>query len=224
MPTINTIFKNSNDLKVGNKKLTVLTQKANDLSLLDSNELKSRFDILNTAVPSEKDVPSLMVGIERIAKEASVSVGLLNINAGSLATGSASVDKSKKVNPLNSIVANVTIKGSLSNIISFISKVTNGRRLLKIQGINLGSMDAQKANSNISMVLIIHVYYQALPSNLGDISQPLSKITDDESIYYDKIKNYPLYTTIQSSNQNVSLPEEGGSNLVPVGKTDLFSR
>lgn len=219
-PKISAIILTQKNLEKNLILLEALTKKANALASLDQNNLKEMFNMVNTAVPSDKDVPSFMLAVGRIGNEASVSVGLIEVNAGNISTTSASVDPKKQNQPLN---AKVTIKGTFQNIVSFISKIARGRRLLKISGLNLSGTGAQKANEAINMTLSILLYYQPLPETLGEISSPVVDITDEEQKNYLAIRNYTYYSYIGDANlDQVVQPVQ--VNSVPVGKADLFNR
>ncbi len=229
-PKMEAISNAGRELENGSKQLALLTKKANDLSSLDKNDLKERFQVLSSAVPAEKDVPGFMLGIQRIANEASVSVGLIEVNPGSISTESAAGTKELKKIETRPLFARVTIKGTVDDLISFISKTVKSRRLLKLEGINLSAIGAQKANEQISLILAISIYYQPLPPTLGIISLPLEKLSEDEEKTYRQIKAYEYYSYLeqpQVNNTSSSSPESSSSvpaGSVPVGKIDLFNR
>jgi Tfp pilus assembly protein PilO len=220
-PKIESIVRLDNEMKLSRMKLEVLLKKANALSVLDPIQLKDMFDTLNTAIPSDKDIPGFMLGIGRAAQEASVSVGLVEVSPGSVSTSSADkIDSKKSITP---VTAKVTVRGTFANIISFVSKITNGRRLLKIEGINLSGAGAQRVNEQLSMVFSILVYYQPLPESLGEISLPIVNITDSEEKDFLMLRNFPYYSFIGSQDINTS-SSSVQSGTVPVGKADLFNR
>ncbi|MBI3384985.1 type 4a pilus biogenesis protein PilO [Candidatus Gottesmanbacteria bacterium] len=228
-PKMEAISNAGRELDNGSKQLALLTKKANDLSALDKNDLKERFQVLSSAVPAEKDVPGFMLGVQRMANEASVSVGLIEVNPGSISTASAAGTKELKKIATTPLFARVTIKGTVNSIIAFISKAVKARRLLKLEGINLSTIGAQKANDQISLILSISIYYQPLPPTLGIISLPLEKFSDEEEKTYQQIKAYTYYSYLEQPQANNAshLPETTSlapSGSVPVGKIDLFNR
>lgn len=221
-PKIESSLVLSKEMDKSSVKLLALTKKVNALAALDPSELKEMFNMVNTAIPSDKDIPGFMLGIGRIAQEASVSVGLIEVSPGSISTSSSEIAQNKKAGQ-QPITAKVTVTGLFQNIISFISKATNGRRLLKIEGINLSGAGAQKLNEPISMSFSISLYYQPLPESLGVITLPIENITDQEEKNYLKLRNFPNYSYIVSTDV-ADAQNAAQSGSVPVGKIDLFNR
>lgn len=227
-PKMDAISSTARELDDSSKQLALLAKKANDLTSLDKNELREKFQVLSSAVPAEKDVPGFMLGIQRIADEASVSVGLIDVNPGTISTAAAGTKEIKKIET-TPLFGRVTIKGTVNNLILFISKAIKGRRLLKLEGINLSTVGAQKANEQISLILSISLYYQPLPASLGIISLPLEKFSGEEEKTYQQIKSYTYYSYLDQSQSNAPLSQSGISSSVsegsvPVGKLDLFNR
>lgn len=212
-PKISDILRAREELSQGKSKLDRLTQKASTLSSLDQTALRSKFKTLEGALPSEKDIPGFLVGIQRIANEASISVEAVELSAGSISTGSA---QTKTVpggtNSSQVVTAKVTIKGTFGAIRAFLDKSSQTRRLVSIKGISLGGTEAQKASGEITIDLSFSIYFQPLPTTLGEISASLPQITTEEDKIYQKIANFPLYSSFEGV----------GGISVPVGKTDLF--
>lgn len=216
-PKISDIVTARQELAKGQQRLAELTKKASELESFNSPLLQEKFSVLDSAVPSEKDVAGFLLGIQRIGNEASVSIGLVEVAPGLVSTVAAVPNQRLENEPLT---ARVTIKGTFPAIRDFISKTVQARRLIKIDGLSLSGSAAQKANEPISLALSVSIYYQPLPTSLGAISAPLEKFTTDEEILYEKIKNYTYYSYFQAG----PLPEQVQSDgLIPVGKTDLFN-
>lgn len=226
-PKVMNIIDLNNQNNQNSKLLNTLLKKKNYLETIDTKDIKNKFDLLSSAIPAEKDIPGYLLGIAKIANEASVSVGLIEINPGSLSTSSA-VKKNITQTP---VISKVSVKGNWQDIVKFITKAINGRRLLKVDGVDLSGVAAQKTNLPVSMTFLISLYSQSLPETLGNIDELVPGITDEEEILISKLKNFPLYSGIerQLSDMN-SLSTNSGSTSavmqgsVAVGKTDLFSR
>ncbi|MBI3980714.1 type 4a pilus biogenesis protein PilO [Candidatus Microgenomates bacterium] len=215
-PKISDIVTARQELAKGQKRLADLTKKAVELQNFDNPELKEKFAVLDSAVPSEKDIAGFLLGIQRIANEASVSVGLIEVAPGLVSTGSAE----KKPQQDQPVTAKVTIKGTFPAIRDFISKTIQARRLIKIDGLSLSGSVAQKADQPISLALSVSIYFQPLPTSLGAISAPLENFTPEEEELYQRIKTYTYYSYFQSG----PLPEAVQSGgVIPVGKVDLFN-
>lgn len=215
-PKVSDIVIARQELAKGQKRLADLTKKASELQNFDSPELKEKFAILDSAVPSEKDVAGFLLGIQRIANEASVSVGLIGISPGLVSTESA--QKTTKQEEL--LPAKVIIKGSFQAVRDFISRTIRARRLITIDGLSLSGNAAQKADEAISLELSMAIYYQPLPTSLGAISAPLENFTPEEEEIYQRLKTYAYYSYFQSG----PLPEAVQSGgVIPVGKVDLFN-
>lgn len=214
-PKLTDILQQQQEIAQGQTRLDRLTQKSSLLSSLDVNQLRTKFKTMEGALPSEKDVPGFLVEMQKIANEASVSVDKVELSAGSLSTSSAqtATTNSRTLSKtVPSLDAKVTLTGTFGNLRLFLDKVSRVRRLVNIKGISLGGNQAQKASGSISLDFGFSLYYQALPTSLGEISQELPQITSDENKTYQIISAYPLYSTF----------EDAGSISVPVGKSDPF--
>ncbi|MCL5675802.1 MAG: type 4a pilus biogenesis protein PilO [Patescibacteria group bacterium] len=218
-PKISDIIFVQKDLNNASQRLSKLTGKAAGLSSLDVNLLKTKYKILEGALPSQKDIPGFLIEMQRIANEASISVDKVELSAGSLSTPSASAVNTNVANRAagseilpDAISAKVTITGTFDSIRQFLDKISMARRLVNIRGINLGGGQSQKASGPISLELIFSLYYKPLPKTLGEISDPLPEGTPQDDKVYQQISAYPLYSSFEGA----------GSVSVPVGKTDLF--
>lgn len=214
-PKISEIISLQQKLAASQARLDRLTQKANLLNSLDPGQLRQKFKILEGALPSEKDIPGFLVEMQKISNEASVSVEKIELSAGSISTTSAAAQTAQantKDSKPDLVSAKVTITGTFTGLRQFLDKTSQARRIVNIKGINLGGNAAQKASGPISLDLIFSIYYQALPTSLGEISSSLPEISPEEDKIYETVTKYPLYSTF----------EDAGAVSVPVGKSDPF--
>lgn len=89
VPQINQIMEARQALKIEKARLDLLIEKSTRLERLDEATLKNDAQTTQNAVPSEKDVSGLIFTIDRLTKEASLSVKSFKMTPGLVSTPSA---------------------------------------------------------------------------------------------------------------------------------------
>ncbi len=229
LPGIDSIKKARADLEAAKKKQSVLQTKANVLNSMDEASTRSLLTIASNALPSEKNVPGLLAGLERMAQEASASIQDFSIAPGMLATEAAappptidktpaqptffvSQNKEKDYGAgVSAIPFMATLKGNYLALHDFLAGIYKVNRLLGADSIvfKVNERPATKGQQDISSDLVLLVYYQPEVSSVGKSDMPLELLTEKEK------------TLIQSMSANpvVTNPPE----LVPTGKVNPFN-
>ncbi len=160
------------------RELIAKEKKVKDLKKIENQleDIKAQSDILIKALPSEKDIPGLLVQIEAIANNFGINLAEsefslpssetnsttpstnqqtenLGIESGNQTTTSASTS-SYKIKELN---FPLKISGSYEKSIDFLKTLQNNLRIFKINSLNIEA--PSKEETNFSLSVNITTYY-----------------------------------------------------------------
>lgn len=188
-----------------------LESKLDVLSSLDASVLEKQVAASGALLPSDKDVFILIRQIENAAASTGIVLSKVEVVPGSInaAGGAGAVTEANTV-PLSSSASKVQVRLSITSgyasLLSFISKMYSGARVINIEDITIGT----SGESQVRTAFSIDAYWQALPIDLGSIEKPVLPLTASEVELLNKIG------------------EEGVSSVptvpeVPLGRNDLFA-
>ena len=157
VPQFENLFLLSREAKEAKDKLSVLKNNLALLSGLNESTLDSQLQIVNAALPTNKDFVGIINAIEYASSVAGVSVGDFQLQIGDLSE--VPVDTSK----FSSISLNLLVGGSIDEVTKFIGSLSKTLPLSEVTSINLGN-----SSSNVA----VNFYYKPLPPvNYTDTSQ-----------------------------------------------------
>jgi|GEM_PF-3940719 len=214
-PRIIEINEIQNNLKVERERLVKLTEKAAFLQNQDLNKLKNDANLVNSAIPSEKDIPYILSSLNLLSREASVSVISVQTSPGKISTESGVKSLAKTIDQKSSsqtdkLLFNVVIEGPFEGIKYFLTKLAS---ILPLQSVNSISFSrkgkGEEVFGTVNATFSIATYYQLLPKYLGKTSDPIEKITPEEEKILSTISTFEKAQEVTGS--------------VPVGREDPFS-
>lgn len=212
VPAIHTVVASWNQIQVLGKELPALETKAAHLESLDETALRAQIQIVNSALPTDRAIPSAFATINQLAAVSGVTVLSTTLtNVGTVATGSAArqSDQERKLGvPL--VPLSVSIQGTLEQVERFLLNATSVSRLVQVQSYSLGFPET----GGVSMALDMLVFYHPANTSIGSVRDPLPIITKEEEEAIAKVSSYPLL--YQSGGQ-------AGTSL-PQGKINPFAR
>ena len=203
------------ELKSANSELetraTSLESKVDVLSSLDASALEKQLAASGALLPSDKDVFILIRQIENAAASTGIVLSKVDVVPGSInaaggAVGIPEVSEVSLGSSASKVQVRLSITSGYASLLSFISKMYSGARVVNIEDITIGtSGDAQ-----VRTAFSIDAYWQPLPVDLGSIEKPVLPLTASEVELLNKVG------------------EEGVSSVptvpeVPLGRNDLFA-
>lgn len=204
VPFGKTLFSMYKDLNTVRTKTVTLSAKYSTLGSLDESQLALDGNDLLQAIPSDKDVATILSTIEQSAN--SSGLGIVNVtiaNPGSLATEAAqrqSVEEKQLGSGI--ITSGVTVEGPLENIKTYLSTLQKVRRVLRVQSAEVLIREGGVARANIT----VDSFWAALPTTLGDIAAPLPPRSSGEDELLAQIRAFPVsYQTLLTAGP-VSFP------------------
>jgi len=169
IPKANEVLEAKNTLGQQEKRLSRLRAKLADLESLDETGLQERFDSSLKAIP-EKKVP---VSVMTILREEALGKGLL-VNSLFVSPGEISATASAH-SALDKISFKMQISGPLNGVLDFLKDLSNALPLMAVRQIGI-SLNDEVTNTS----LVIESYSLPLPTTLGPLDSPVSKLTPEE--------------------------------------------
>lgn len=163
------------------QKIAVLKQNDKFLSSLDENTIASNYQLVSSALPSEKDFVGIINAIADSSAASGVKLGDFGLSIGSLSTPSAQV----QVTPTFSVGLQVT--GDLSSLRNFIQRLSQSFPISQITAI---------AESQQTFSVEVNFFYKALPLNTIPVDAPVKPLSKSAS---------DLLNTLLSWQQNASV-------------------
>lgn len=206
------------ELEKAQQRVERLSAKVSILNQTDETQTRNLYQSAASALPTDKNIPGLLAGLERAAQAASASVEGFSISPGKVGTVSGMASESAAIiaevptkelgHGVKGIAFRASLKGSYQALRAFIDSIYKSNRLIGIEGISMAG--SKTSDSDVSSGIDFYVYFQPDTVNLGEYDREISLLTPAERKQIEVISSYPVFT---------SLPP-----LVPVGKSNPFTR
>lgn len=195
------------DIKVEKESLEKLVAKSTTLEKINEQDLKEKFQSVQDALPSEKNIPGLLYAISRLGDETGVSLGDIELAPGLISTPSAikggpktatpSGVKVEKGPPLPTVITeapvqvgslnfNVGVTGEYPAIRKFLGKIREISPLLSISKISLNP-----EGGVTRPVFNIAFNYQLISSDYTKVDDPVSELNNKDRDTLEEISLYP---------------------------------
>lgn len=212
-PSFNRFLGLRNEQAEKKKNLASLTEKAASLSGLDRSDLGKKLEVAESALPSEKSIPGLLSGLERMAAESGAVVTAFQISPGIISSreGSKTEETSDQEVPTATpaVPFTLTLEGNYQSLKGFLLRLKKARRVLglvKLSFINLQSPDnPETLRTNLSLL----AYYQPLPPTPPPLEEKLEPISPEELGFLSEVESFEV----------ISLAPP----LLPAGKENPFA-
>lgn len=213
-PSAGILYQGVNKLRADQEVLKSLTTKADLLTSLDETTIRSQVNIVESSLPSDKSIPGILSGLQKVAQTASSSsIDTFTMTPGKVSTESGtSKEKEPEVelvevdigNHVKELTFKIGMTGDISKIQEFVNSVASVNRLFKVD-----IVDYQGGEITTS-VLTYKVFYQPLLTSLGDITEPLPTLSQTDLETFKKVSAFQYVTTPPP--------------LIPAGKSVLFGQ
>lgn len=200
LPKISEINSVRRELSSIKERLAKLSTKSQFLTSLDEEKLKGDFEKINLVLPDGKDAPSILRTLEVSASSSGIFLENLDLSPGKLATGEGTRGEKQNEIPLK-----VTVSGTISQIITYLAKITSVGRALGIKNLEI-SFSEGTASAKVNLELV--AYFLFPPESAAKVDDPLPSLGPQEND-----------TLTQVAQRELIIPQ---AILSPAGKTDLF--
>jgi hypothetical protein len=198
MPQLDQIAADSKIINKNGERLKTLEKKAKDLEAQSQNqdELNSKLQIAEKALPVNKAIAPLILGVQQIAINNSLAVNKVKLQPGKVATGSA-----EKLTPAattatsedlnfkstdSEIIFEMGLHGSFESLQGFLQVLEKGRRLLIFKSFQ--SQTVGDGNYNVQIFLVAP--FSPLPQLTKDqIASELPQISDKDEELLEKLSS-----------------------------------
>ena len=197
-------------------RLVSLGKKRKLLESVESGSTKKYLDDANLALPSDKDVPSIITTLENTALSSGVTLDSLDLSPGVVSTESGTKEnQGESRKGANLVTVSAVIRGSTEQFRDFVTKLHIVKRIFDIQSIKLSYFPDQKdiLQGNFSLT----TYYLSPITQIGGVETELPPISQEEQSLFAKLATYPDFTQIVEATTGGTISNE------PLGKSDLFS-
>lgn len=215
-------FTNVLALRSANRGLEVrvknLESKAQLLSQLDKVEQTSDLGHSEQLLPSDKGVFSVIRQIEVSAGVSGVVLNRVDVTPGSLSSDDSSsagntqpgAKTIETADAAPKIQLKIALTSDYNSFLNFIANLYSAARVTSVRDLTFSSSASPGQTAPLRTNLIINAYWKPLPTKLGQLESPVSKLTDSEVARLEKVES-------ATSSAAVVVPQ------VPIGRSDLFA-
>lgn len=183
-PRVQLILGVLNERRKLRENLSRVVANLDKLENADKELYQRQLVLLTQAVPSEPDLPSLLLNIDRQAGQTGVVIEGATFEKGSELPKSA--EKS-----LSSIGIQIAVRGRQNQLSSFIRQLEMARRLISVDKIQISSGPVSVASPSavFNSVLNLTVFFAPLPESLGPPETVLTDLTAEDKVLISEIQN-----------------------------------
>ncbi|OGE30606.1 hypothetical protein A2631_03555 [Candidatus Daviesbacteria bacterium RIFCSPHIGHO2_01_FULL_44_29] len=157
------------------QKAVILEQKADDLQLIDEQEVKNDLQIALSSLPAQKELISAVSQVQLLT--ATSNLDLKDVSFGSVSSNQEA----------DGFVIKASVEGTIESFKNFIALLKVAPLTMSLEGIELSKT---KTEGVFQTVFALKSYYQNIPISLGDVSIPLALLSDSEKEQLKKIGDY----------------------------------
>jgi hypothetical protein len=174
------------------------------LTNLDKSVLNRRMEVLDTVLPSSKDVLLYLGTIDGLSRELSLSLRGIELSPGQIS--GEKVSQASKPG-LVTLDTQLTISGTQENLYAFLRGIEQTAPLMKVRDVKVNRLGEDSYNLSVMLSMMY-----AEPSTATNLKGKMMLFTDKEESLLQEIAQFKYYQA------NIELTER-----LPIGKTDLFS-
>lgn len=205
-------------------RIESLRFKLNSLNSMSATDTKSLFSIAESALPSEKNFPTILIAIDNLAQKTNFTLDDVSFAPGIVSTESAAKNEetnseaavSEQIKETESGVLALMVavkgRGTTAQFDEFVKNIQLVRRLFDIETVKASYFT--DAEDLLQTELVLRAYYLPPVTEIGSVESELPEFTaENQEILY-KLETYPDLNFVQTVSD--------GSQDVPLGKINLF--
>lgn len=158
-PRLLNIFEMNKEIQANQQRLNNLRTKITDLQRINETELSKNNDLALQAIPSKKNMISILSSLSTLANENAIIIDEISISSGSqVATASA--------DQLGSFIFSLKLIGNTTQIRSFAGSINTVLPIFTLKDLNVDVLSG-------ASVLRIQSYYMGFPMTIAKVDEPL---------------------------------------------------
>lgn len=178
------------------QKSELLEVKANELETVDGKNLKENLDASLIALPAGKDLAETMGLLQSIVSQSGFGLDSIQFGSG------AKDDKN------TGFSVRIEVSGTRLLLSTLLSNIESSYRPMKVESVDILSSRVDGING----VINISVFYEPIPSSVGNIDAPVPKLSANEQELIDKLSQMAPVGSTSVQNTPVSITTAGKSD------------
>ncbi len=191
-------------LKDEKVKLSKLKKKLEVLENLNEEQLDENVKKVETILPSQKPVITVLNSLFNLANQQDVILGEISFSPGEIKQEETKEEKKKVNKEGEQLAVNFNITGNLEDITDFLDKLELQTPLSRLEGFGLNVENKQETTTALNL----KVFYLPLPETLGKISDPLPVLNKKEQDVLAELENFEDFT----ADETVVIETSGGKS------------
>lgn len=189
VPAGRTVWQLVSEREAVQKEVAGLRKKSETLGGLDEETLSAELLLLESALPTDKSIPTVFTTLEEVARESGIGLAAVSVaNPGLLATESAKKQNAEERKLGSSIVpVSISAEGTIDQLRGFFKRAVLVRRLLRIRFFDVTFLSANHAVVHAGL----DTFFSPIPATLGDVKALLEPLTNAEESLLTKISGFP---------------------------------
>lgn len=199
MPQLNRLLDTNRNIGELNKKASFLEAKAEELSILDEEDLKGKLNLALLALPQETDFANIIGVVLNLTSQAQFSLISFQTDRIDPKAGTKSAAYGIKL----------SLIGPQDTLESLLNDIEKNARVMKVKSLEYTS---SKTSEPIDVNLGIEVYYSPVPSTLEAVDAPLPKLTEKDDQIIASLARVAQQHTGEAAPPATSFGPRGKSN------------
>lgn len=175
VPQFRALFTLGNEAKKAESQLSILKNNFSLLSGLGDSTLDSQLQIVNFALPTNKDFIGIINAISSASSASGVNVGEFQLQIGDL------LQTPTNTSAFSLISLNLSVTGGIDDVNKFMTVLSNALPLSEVTSINIG---------NALSTVAINFYYRPLPPVNYNDATPINPIPDSKLTIINKLSGF----------------------------------
>ncbi len=206
IPLLNNAQKTNDSLKKQQDRLARLSEKLEVLNALDEKDINDKLTLAEQALPVGKSLAQLVVGIRSLAISSDLLLEGISLSPGKVGTESAAKEsessdlssegasQGRHEKKRDTLVLQVSLRGTISAVENFLSKIQHAKRLSFANDVSLESSEQKKFTVEIQLL----TPFRPVPRLTGDaLAEPLPLLSAKNEETLSLIEEFDSYTNIQ---------------------------
>ena len=194
-------------IKTKSSELESMTSKVTLLSKLDPNVLDERVAVLDSALPSRKDVLLYLNSINGLSQELGLTFGGLSLTPGDIKEATRSAVGRTTAPGVQYLATDIKMGGNKENIYTFLRTIEELLPLMQIDNIKVSVLGPDQYALNLTLAMLW------APTATFDVKGAVTLFGEEEDKYFSQLSQYRRF--------DVALPVVESN---PAGKSDLFAQ
>lgn len=206
IPIYQSAFKILDKIKTKSSELDSITTKVTLLSKLDPNVLDERVSILDSALPSRKDVLLYLTSINGLSQELGLTFGGLSLTPGDITVSTASAKQKTSKPGVQYLATDIKMGGSKESVYTFLRTIEEVLPLMQIDNIKISVLGSDQYSLSLTLAMLW------APTDTIDVKGAVTLFGEEEDKYFGQLALYRRFDAVAPL-----------SPSTPIGKPDLFS-